>query len=103
MDIIIFFIAMLIMLILSSMIAIYVVFFVNKSSVSDDLSSLKTNIQNNTELITKNSSNINSLNSEIVRDIEYIYDSNARVIITTTDKNGNVILGGRTITLAFES
>ena len=92
MDIIIFFIAMLIMLILSSMIAIYVVFFVNKSSVSDDLSTLKTNIRNNTELINKNSSNINSLNSEIVRDIEYIYDSNARVIITTTDKDGNVIL-----------
>ena len=100
MDIIIFFIAMLIMLILSSMIAIYVVFFVNKSSVSDDLSTLKTNIQTNTELINKNLSNIISLNSEIVRDIEYIYDSNARVIITTTDKDGNVILGGRTITNA---
>lgn len=100
MDIIIFFIAMLIMLILSSMIAIYVVFFVNKSSVSDDLSTLKTNIQTNTELINKNLSNIISLNSEIVRDVEYIYDSNARVIITTTDKNGNVILGGRTITNA---
>lgn len=100
MDIIIFFIAMLIMLILSSMIAIYVVFFVNKSSVSDDLSTLKSNIQTNYELINKNLTNIISLNNEMVRDIEYIYDSNARVIITTTDKNGNVILGERTITHA---
>ena len=98
MDIIRLIIVMLIMLILSAVIAIYVVFFLNKNTVSDDLSTLKTNIQNNTELITKNSSNINSLNSEIVRDIEYIYDSNARVIITTTDKDGNVILGERTIT-----
>ena len=98
MDIIIFFIAMLIMLILSSMIAIYVVFFVNKSSVSDDLSTLKSNIQTNYELINKNLTNIISLNNEMVRDIEYIYDSNARVIITTTDKDGNVILGERTIT-----
>lgn len=98
MDIIRLIIVMLILLILSAVIAIYVVFFLNKNTVSDDLSTLKTNIQNNTELITKNSSNINSLNSEIVRDIEYIYDSNARVIITTTDKDGNVILGERTIT-----
>lgn len=100
MDIIIFFIAMLIMLILSSMIAIYVVFFVNKSSVSDDLSTLKTNIQTNTELINKNLTNIISLNSEIVRDVEYIYDSNARVIITTIDKDNNIIFGERTITNA---
>ena len=98
MDIIRLIIVMLIMLILSAMIAIYVVFFLNKNTVSDDLSTLKTNIQNNTELITKNSSNINSLNSEIDRDIEYIYDSNARVIITTTDKDNKVILGERTIT-----
>lgn len=98
MDIIRLIIVMLIMLILSAVIAIYVVFFLNKNTVSDDLSTLKTNIQNNTELITKNSSNINSLNSEIVRDIEYIYDSNARVIITTTDKDNKVILGERTIT-----
>lgn len=100
MDIIIFFIAMLIMLILSSMIAIYVVFFVNKSSVSDDLSTLKTNIQTNYELINKNLTNIISLNSEIVRDVEYIYDSNARVIITTIDKDNNIIFGERTITNA---
>lgn len=100
MDIIIFFIAMLIMLILSSMIAIYVVFFVNKSSVSDNLSTLKTNIQTNTELINKNLTNIISLNSEIVRDVEYIYDSNARVIITTIDKDNNIIFGERTITNA---
>src|SRR5574344_1132879 len=100
MSIIIFFIIMLIMLILSSMIAIYVVFFLNKRSVSNDLATLKTNIQNNTELITKNLSNINSLNSEIGSEIEYIYDSNARVIITTTDKDGNVILGERKITNA---
>lgn len=98
MDIIRLIIVMLIMLILSSMIAIYVVFFLNKSSVSDDLSTLKTNIQNNTELISKNSSNINSINDEIIRDIEYIYDSNARVIITTIDKDNKVILGERTIT-----
>ena len=98
MDIIRLIIVMLILLILSAVIAIYVVFFLNKNTVSDDLSTLKTNIQNNTELITKNSSNINSLNSEIVRDIEYIYDSNARVIITTTDKDNKVILGERTIT-----
>lgn len=100
MDIIIFFIAMLIMLILSSMIAIYVVFFVNKSSVSDNLSTLKKNIQTNTELINKNLTNIISLNSEIVRDVEYIYDSNARVIITTIDKDNNIIYGERTITNA---
>ncbi len=100
MDIIIFFIAMLIMLILSSMIAIYVVFFVNKSSVSDDLSSLKSNIQTNYELINKNLTNIISLNNEMVRDIEYIYDSNARVIITTIDKDNNIIFGERTITNA---
>lgn len=100
MDIIIFFIAMLIMLILSSMIAIYVVFFVNKSSVSDDLSTLKSNIQTNYELINKNLTNIISLNSEIVRDVEYIYDSNARVIITTIDKDNNIIFGERTITNA---
>lgn len=98
MDIIRLIIVMLIMLILSAVIAIYVVFFLNKNTVSDDLSTLKTNIQNNTELITKNSSNINSINDEIVRDIEYIYDSNARVIITTTDKDNKVILGERTIT-----
>lgn len=100
MDIIIFFIAMLIMLILSSMIAIYVVFFVNKSNVSDDLSSLKSNIQTNYELINKNLTNIISLNNEMVRDIEYIYDSNARVIITTIDKDNNIIFGERTITNA---
>ena len=100
MDIIIFFIAMLIMLILSSMIAIYVVFFVNKSSVSDDLSTLKSNIQTNYELINKNLTNIISLNNEMVRDIEYIYDSNARVIITTIDKDNNIIFGERTITNA---
>lgn len=100
MDIIIFFIAMLIMLILSSMIAIYVVFFVNKSSVSDNLSTLKTKIQTNYELINKNLSNIISLNNEMVRDIEYIYDSNARVIITTIDKDNNIIFGERTITNA---
>ena len=98
MDIIRLIIIMLIMLILSAVIAIYVVFFLNKNTVSDDLSTLKTNIQNNTELISKNSSNINSINDEIVRDIEYIYDSNARVIITTIDKDNKVILGERTIT-----
>lgn len=98
MDIIRLIIVMLIMLILSAVIAIYVVFFLNKNTVSDDLSTLKTNIQNNTELISKNSSNINSINDEIVRDIEYIYDSNARVIITTIDKDNKVILGERTIT-----
>lgn len=43
MDIIRLIIVMLIMLILSAVIAIYVVFFLNKNTVSDDLSTLKTN------------------------------------------------------------
>lgn len=98
MDIIAFTALTLTILIISSVIALTVFVAINYSSISELEETTKnneSNISTNTDLITKNTSSINSatstlksISSAVDTKIEYIFDTNAHVLIATTTEEG---------------